>query len=247
MLRSGAGDFVINLAQAMAGRFVGGPGLVAVFASGLTGTISGSAVANTASTGVITIPLMKKAGFQPKFAAGVEAAASTGGQLMPPIMGAGAFVMASYTQISYTTIVLYSVLPAILYFATVGFFVRIEAKRIGLQTVEGEQPSVIEVLKSGGLPFLLPVSCLIGLLVYGFTPTYAAGISIIAVIISSWLTPNRMGPKAVIEALALGARNMVMTAILLCSVGLVVNVIATAGIGNTFSLMITNSVRFQYC
>jgi TRAP transporter 4TM/12TM fusion protein len=240
LLRSGAGDFVINLAQAMAGRFVGGPGLVAVFASGLTGTISGSAVANTASTGVITIPLMKKAGFQPKFAAGVEAAASTGGQLMPPIMGAGAFVMASYTQISYTTIVLYSVLPAILYFATVAFFVRIEAKRIGLQTLEGEQLSVIEVLKSGGLPFLLPVSCLIGLLVYGFTPTYAAGISIIAVIISSWLTPNRMGPKAVIEALALGARNMVMTAILLCSVGLVVNVIATAGIGNTFSLMITN-------
>lgn len=121
LLRSGAGDFVIDMARAVAGRLVGGPGFVAVIASGLMGTISGSAVANTASTGVITIPLMKKAGFPPKFAAGAEAAASTGGQLMPPIMGAGAFVMATYTQIPYTTIVLVSILPAILYFATVGF------------------------------------------------------------------------------------------------------------------------------
>lgn len=240
LLRSGAGDFVINLARAVAGRFVGGPGLVAVFASGLTGTISGSAVANTASTGVITIPLMKKAGFEPKFAAGVEAAASTGGQLMPPIMGAGAFVMASYTQIPYTTIVLYSILPAFLYFATVGFFVRVEAKRTNIEALEDENLKILQVLKTGGLPFLLPISVLIGLLVYGFTPTYAAGISIIAVVVSSWLTPNKMGARGILDALALGARNMVMTAVLLCSVGLVVNVIATAGIGNTFSLMITN-------
>ena len=240
LLKSGAGEFVINLARAVAGRFIGGPGLVAVFASGLTGTISGSAVANTASTGVITIPLMKRAGFEAKFAAGVEAAASTGGQLMPPIMGAGAFVMASYTQIPYTTIILYSVLPAILYFATVGFFVRVEAKRSGIQAVEDEDLKVFEVLRTGGLPFLLPISVLIGLLIYGFTPTYAAGISIVAVVASSWLTPNKMGIRGILDALALGARNMVMTAILLCSVGLVVNVIATAGIGNTFSLMITN-------
>jgi TRAP transporter 4TM/12TM fusion protein len=240
LLRSGAGEFVINLARAMAGRLVGGPGLVAVFSSGLTGTISGSAVANTASTGVITIPLMKRAGFEGKFAAGVEAAASTGGQLMPPIMGAGAFVMASYTQIPYTTIVLYSILPAVLYFATVAFFVRVEAKRTNIEALEDEDLKVLQVLKTGGLPFLLPISVLIGLLIYGYTPTYAAGISIVAVIVSSWLTPNRMGPRAIMEALALGARNMVMTAILLCSVGLVVNVIATAGIGNTFSLMITN-------
>ena len=239
LLTSGAGDFVIKLARAVAGRFIGGPGLVAVFASGLTGTISGSAVANTASTGVITIPLMKRAGFEPKFAAGVEAAASTGGQLMPPIMGAGAFVMASYTQIPYTTIVVYSILPAFLYFATVAFFVRVEAKKSNIASVEDENLKVLQVLKEGGLPFLMPISTLIGLLVYGFTPTYAAGISIISVVAASWLTPSKMGIKKVFEALALGARNMVMTAILLCSVGLIVNVIATAGIGNTFSLMIT--------
>ncbi len=239
LLRSGAGDFVINLARAVAGKTVGGPGLVAVFASGLTGTISGSAVANTASTGVITIPLMKKAGFNGKFAAGVESAASTGGQLMPPIMGAGAFVMASYTQIPYTTIVTVSILPAILYFASVGFYVRIEAKRSGVQLVDDEQVKVLDVLREGGLPFLLPIAALVGMLIYGFTPTYAAGISILAVIIASWLTPNKMGPIAVLEALALGAKNMIMTGILLCSVGLIVNVIATTGIGNTFSLMIT--------
>ncbi|MCW8860493.1 MAG: TRAP transporter fused permease subunit, partial [Deltaproteobacteria bacterium] len=239
LLRSGAGEFVIDLARAVAGRFVGGPGLVAVMASGLMGTISGSAVANTASTGVITIPLMKRAGFPAKFAAGTEAAASTGGQLMPPIMGAGAFVMATYTQISYNTIVMVSILPAILYFATVAFFVRIEAMRSFVTAVDEEKINAIDVLKKGGFVFLAPIGVLIGLLIYGFTPTYAAGISIIAVVVSSWFSANKMGPKAIIEAMALGARNMVMTAILLCSVGLIVNVIATAGVGNTFSLMIT--------
>lgn len=239
LLRSGAGEFVIDLARAVAGRMVGGPGLVAVMASGLMGTISGSAVANTASTGVITIPLMKRAGFPAKFAAGTEAAASTGGQLMPPIMGAGAFVMATYTQISYNTIVLVSILPAILYFATVAFFVRIEAKRSLVNAMDGEKVSAMEVIKKGGIVFLLPIGVLISLLIYGFTPTYAAGISIVAVVVASWFSPNRMGPKAIIEALAMGAKNMVMTAILLCAVGLIVNVISTAGVGNTFSLMIT--------
>jgi len=182
---------------------------------------------------------MKKAGFDGKFAAGVESAASTGGQLMPPIMGAGAFVMASYTQIPYTTIVTVSILPAILYFASVAFYVRIEAKRCNLAVVEDEELKLLDVLKEGGLPFLLPICALIGMLIYGFTPTYAAGFSIVAVVVASWLTPNKMGFNAILEALALGARNMIMTGILLCSVGLIVNVIATTGIGNTFSLMIT--------
>lgn len=241
LLRSGAGDFVIDLARSAAGKLPGGPGLVAVFASGLTGTISGSAIANTASTGVITIPLMKKAGFPPKFAAGVEAAASTGGQIMPPIMGAGAFVMASYTQIPYTTIIAVSILPAILYFATVAFFVVLEARRSGVTARNDAQaPKAVEVLKRGGLPFLIPIAILIGMLIWGFTPSYAAAMAIAAVVVFSWFTPNKIGPKGVIEAMALGARNMVMTAILLCAVGLVVNVIATTGIGNTFSLMINN-------
>ncbi|WP_439124450.1 TRAP transporter permease [Marivita sp.] len=240
LLRSGAGEFVINMARAVAGKMVGGPGIVAVIASGLTGTISGSAVANTASTGVITIPLMKRAGFQPKFAGGVEAAASTGGQLMPPIMGAGAFVMASFTQIPYETIVAVAALPALLYFLSVAFFVRIEARRNNLEPMPDEGQTLWTAFKEGGASFFLPICTLITLLVIGFTPTYAAVFGIIAVIGSSWLTKNPMGLRATFEAFVMGTKGMVLTAVLLCSVGLIVNVIATAGVGNTFSLMIAS-------
>ncbi len=137
LVRSGAGEFIIDLARVAAGRFVGGPGQVAVLASGLMGSISGSSVANVVTTGVITIPLMKRAGFTPRFAAGVEAAASTGGPLMPPVMGAGAFIMSTYTQISYLEIVAVSFLPAILYFLSVAFWVRIEALRRGVAAGQG--------------------------------------------------------------------------------------------------------------
>ena len=240
LITSGAGDFIIKIAQALAGRMTGGPGFVAVIGSGLTGTISGSAVANTVSTGVITIPLMKQSGFPPRFAAGVEAASSTGGQLMPPIMGAGAFVMANYTQIPYLQIVAVSFLPALLYFLGIAFYVRIEAKKQGLVPPGGEAPKVLPVLKEGGIAFLLPLAVLVGLLVYGFTPTYAAGFAIVSVVVASWLTPNRMGVRKVLDALALGARTMVLTAMLLVTVGLIVSVIATTGLGNTFSLMIAD-------
>ncbi len=240
LLRSGAGAFVIELAQAVAGRLSGGPGLVAVLASGLTGTISGSAVANTASTGVITIPLMKQAGFRPKFAAGVEAAASTGGQLMPPIMGAGAFVMASYTQIPYERIVAVAALPALLYFAAVAFFVRIEARRLALGPMPGGETTLGSALRAGGAPFFLPIGAVVAMLMLGFTPSYAAVFGVVAVIGASWLGAQPMGLRATLEALELGARNMIMTAILLCAVGVIVNVIATAGVGNTFSLMISD-------
>lgn len=238
LLQSGAGEFVIALARAVAGKLVGGPGIVAVIASGLTGTISGSAVANTASTGVITIPLMKRAGFKPAFAGGVETAASTGGQLMPPIMGAGAFVMASFTGINYETIVAVAALPALLYFLSVAFFVRIEAKRLDLPPLPSDGETLATAFAKGGASFVIPIALLIGLLVSGRTPTFAAVSGIVAVVASSWLTKNRMGPREIYAALALGTRNMVMTAVLLCAVGLIVNVIATAGIGNTFSLMI---------
>lgn len=241
LVRSGAGEYIIDLSRAAAGRLVGGPGLVAVLASGLTGTISGSAVANTASTGVITIPMMKRAGFPGRFAGAVEGRpSSTGGQLMPPIMGAGAFVMASYTQLPYEQIIAVAALPALLYFASVGFFVRIEARRQGLQAQSYEGPGIWQTTKERGASFIIPIIVLIVLLVQGFTPTYAAAIGIATVIASSWLTRTPMGPKAIMEALAHGARNMVMTAVLLCAVGLVINVIVTAGVGNTFSLMISD-------
>jgi len=239
LVRSGAGDFIIELSRCAAGRFVGGPGFVAVLGSGLMGSVSGSSVANTVSTGVITIPLMRKAGFPARFAAGVEAAASTGGQLMPPVMGAGAFIMASYTQIPYVEIIAFSALPALMYFLSVGFYVRVEAMRSHAHSVAFESRPLKQVMKEGW-HFLLPLAVLVALLIYGFTPTYAAGLSIIAVVAASWLSMNPMGPKAVFDALAQGARNMATTAMLLVAVGLVVNVVAMTGIGNTFSLMVSD-------
>ncbi|MCP5365066.1 MAG: TRAP transporter fused permease subunit [Hyphomicrobiales bacterium] len=240
LVRSGAGDFIIDLARTVAGRLVGGPGLVAVLGSGLMGSISGSAVANTVSTGIITIPLMKRAGFTSRFAAGVEAAASTGGQLMPPVMGAGAFIMSSYTEIPYLTIIAVAALPAVMYFLSVAFWVRIEAKRLGMEpSIDEDVPSIGQVLRRGGHS-LIPIAVLIALLIYGYTPTYAAGFSILAAVAASWLSPNRMGPRAIVQALALGARNMVSVAVLLVAVGIIVNAVGTAGVGNTFSLMITD-------
>ena len=238
LVRSGVGDYIIAVAKAAAGKIIGGPGFVAVLGSSLMGSVSGSSVANTVSTGVITIPLMKKAGFPARFAAGVEAAASTGGQLMPPVMGAGAFIIASYTQVPYADIILVSLLPAVIYFCSVAFFVRIEAKRSGVQKTTSDNQPLMQVLVSGWHN-LIPLAVLVALLIQGFTPTYAAGLAILSVIVSSWFSKHhKMGPKAILEALAQGAKNMATTAVLLIGIGLVVNVISTTGIGNTFSLMI---------
>ena len=189
LVRSGVGDYILAVAKAAAGKIIGGPGFIAVIGSGLMGSVSGSSVANTVSTGVISIPLMQKAGFPPRFAAGVEAAASTGGQLMPPVMGAGAFIMASYTQIPYVDIILVSLLPALIYFLSVAFFVRIEAKRSGVQKVSTDGESLLSVLLSGWHN-LIPLAVLVTLLVQGFTPTYAAGLSILSCLLYTSPSPR---------------------------------------------------------
>tara|TARA_B100001996_G_scaffold378921_1_gene363829 strand:+ start:2600 stop:4615 length:2016 start_codon:yes stop_codon:yes gene_type:complete len=238
LLRSGAGDFIVRLAQCLAGRFTGGAGLVAVVGSGLMGSVSGSAVANTVSTGVITIPMMKQSGFQGRFSAGVVAAASTGGALMPPVMGAGAFVLASYTQISYLTIIAASALPAILYFLTVCYFVRIEAKRAQLiPTATADSEKVSDVLKEGW-HFIIPMIVLVGFLVSGRTPTTSAAFAIISVVAASWISPNPMKLGDVFDAIVDGVKTMVSTALLLVAVGIIINVVTTTGVGNAFSLMI---------
>ena len=238
LLHSGAGDFIVRLAQCVTGRLTGGAGLVSVVGSGLMGSVSGSAVANTVSIGVITIPMMKRTGFTPRFAAGVEAAASTGGALMPPVMGAGAFVLASYTQISYLTVIAASALPALLYFLTVSYFVRIEAKRLGLRpTVDENTEKIRDVIKDGW-HFIIPLAVLVGFLVAGRTPTTSAAFAIISVIAASWLSPRPMGPREIFDATVNGVGNMVSTALLLVAVGIVINVVTTTGVGNAFSLMI---------
>ncbi len=238
LLRSGAGDFIVRLAQCLAGRFTGGAGLVAVVGSGLMGSVSGSAVANTVSTGVITIPMMKKSGFQGQFSAGVVAAASTGGALMPPVMGAGAFVLASYTQISYLTIIAASALPAILYFLTVSYFVRIEAKRLKLTPTGNEESENISDVLKEGWHFIIPMIVLVGFLVSGRTPTTSAAFAILSVIGASWISPKPMKLWDVFDAVVDGVKTMVSTALLLVAVGIIINVVTTTGVGNAFSLMI---------
>ena len=192
LLKSGASDMILALARAAAGRFVGGPGLVAVFGSGLMGSVSGSAIGNTVSTGVVTIPMMMRSGFPARTAAGIEAAASTGGQLMPPVMGAGAFLMATYTGESYLTIVAVATLPALLYFLSVAFQVRITALRHGLTREEDQVP---RAGLSAGWPVLLPIALLVALLVVGFTPTWAAGASSLASLVCARFGPRPMTAK----------------------------------------------------
>jgi len=237
LLKSGAGDFIVDVSSAVAGKYTGGTGHVAVFSSALMGTISGSAVANTVSTGSITIPMMKKAGFKGTFAAAVEAAASTGGQIMPPIMGAGAFIMAQMTHIPFVTIITVSILPAILYFASIAFYINIHAKENNIKG-EDSNVSILPILREG-FHFIIPLSTLVGLLIYGFTPTYSAGIAIVTIILASYLTKNkRMGMKEIMGAFALGAQNMVVTGVLLVAVGVIVGIINISGIGITFSQLI---------
>ena len=238
LLKSGAGDFIVQVAQFMTRRLTGGAGLVSVIGSGLMGSISGSAVANTVSIGVITIPMMKRSGFSGRFAAGVEAAASTGGALMPPVMGAGAFVLASYTQISYLTVIAASALPALLYFLTVSYFVRIEAKRLGLTPIIDENAEKVSDVLKKGWHFIIPLTVLVGFLVAGRTPTTSAAFAIISVIAASWLSTKPMGLTDIFEAIVGGVKTMVSTALLLIAVGIIINVVTTTGIGNAFSLMI---------
>lgn len=238
LLKSGAGDFILKLAMSLMGRSVGGPAKMAVVASGLMGSISGSAVANTVGTGSLTIPLMKRTGFRPHFAAGVEAAASTGGQLMPPIMGAGAFIMAEWTQIPYLKIIGIATIPALMYFASVIFFVHLRARRRGLEPPkDSEIPRLREVLKEGW-HFLIPIALLIGLLMYGFTPTYSASIATLSVVAASWVRKEtRMGLNDIAEALFLGAKNMISTGVVLLCSGIIVGIVLMTGMGTTFSII----------
>lgn len=235
---SGADRFVIDIGRALAARLEGGPGFVAVIASALSGTISGSAVANVTSTGAVTIPLMIRAGFKPHFAAGVETAASTGGGILPPIMGAGAFIMASITGIPYLTIAAVSAVPALVYFAGVAIGVRIHARRHKLRFVDEEAPPIWQTVRRRGLAFLLPFALLLWLLFEGIGPAYAAGAATAAVVVVSWATDTPMTPRRILEALAVGARSMAPTAVLLVGIGILISAVATTGLGNVFSLMV---------
>ena len=238
---SGATQLFNDLAMAIAGRKRGGPAQVAVISSALTGSLSGSAVANVATTGTFTIPLMKSIGLKKTFAGAVEAAASTGGMIMPPIMGAAAFIMAGFLGISYTTIVLAAIIPSLFYYGALIIAIDLEAKKLGLKGVSKENiPNVIDVLKKRGL-LLVPIIVVIGTLLTGKTALFAGFSGIISVIVASWLTfdkSNRITLPKAITALIDAARGTIQVAIACASIGIIIAVMTMTGIGSTLAFNI---------
>lgn len=230
--KTGVGQFFIDIANAIAGRASGGPAKVAVVTSALQGTISGSSVANVVTTGSFTIPMMKRLGYDPNFAGATEAAASTGGQIMPPIMGAAAFLMAEFIGTSYLNIVIAATLPAILYFTGVFAGVHFQGVKMGLKGLSEDQiPNTWKVLKAKG-HLLIPIIGIVYFLISGLTPSKAAASALGLAILASYIRKEtRMKPKDYIEALENGAKTAVGLAIVAATAGIIVGVVTLTGLG----------------
>lgn len=258
---TGGGNFFIELAYALTGRFSGGPAKTSVVASGFMGSVSGSAVGNVVATGSFTIPMMKKVGYRPHVAGAIEAAASTGGQLMPPIMGAGAFLMAEFTNTSYLTIIKVALVPAIMYYVTVLFFVHYEAKKFGLVGQPKESlPRVGKVVKEG-LHFIIPVLILVYVLVNNYSPMMAGFVAVISTLAASlaantirWAVAPQTADagkkrpsaltfgfdelKSIVRALEKGAKNAIMVSVACAAAGIIVGMVTLTGMGLKFSSLV---------
>lgn len=232
----GGGRMIIDLAFAMTGRSVGGPAKAAVVSSGMLGSVSGSAVANVMSTGIFTIPLMRRVGYSPAFAGGIEAAASTGGQLVPPVMGAAAFIMADYLQVPYQTIALAAIVPAILYYVALIWMVDLKARASGFTRQEGMiGKSLGEVMRTRG-HMMLPLGWLVYRIVTGYPVQNAALEAIVATVVVGSLFPGtRRTLKTVVESMIVSAERTVTVALPCALAGLVVGIISFTGLGTKFS------------
>ncbi|WP_100330033.1 TRAP transporter permease [Bacillus xiapuensis] len=230
--KSGMGKFFTDISLSVAGHTSGGPAKVSVISSGLLGSINGSALANVVTTGAFTIPLMKRVGYKPEFAGAVEATASVGGQIIPPVMGATAFIMAETLGMPYSQIALAAILPAFLYYLGIILIVHFRAKKLGLQGMSKEElPNMRQVLKSGG-HLLIPIIVLIGLLMAGKTPLYAAFYAIVLSVVVSWFNKDtRMGIKEILAAMEEGVRAALGVAMSCAMVGLIVGVSTLTGLG----------------
>ena len=229
--RTGIADFFIQISNALVGRFSGGPAKVAVVASAMEGMVSGSSVANTVGSGAVTIPLMKRTGYKPEFAAAAEASASTGGQIMPPIMGAAAFLMAETIGVPYSNVVLRAILPAVLYFAGVFITVHLEAKKEGLRGLTKEElPRLKPLLKQSYLLFpLMLLIYLVGTSTRSIA--YAAAIAIVAaILVSLFNKEHRITPKRLLEALAAGGQGMITVGAACGVAGIIAGIIGVTGL-----------------
>ncbi len=242
--KTGIGTFFVDLANSIAGFSAGGPAKVAVISSALEGMYSGSSVANTVGSGSITIPIMKKAGYRPEFAAAVEAAASTGGQIMPPIMGAAAFLMAEMTGIPYPTIAVAAILPAVLYFTGIFVMVHFEAKKQGLKGLPKDTiPNFFKlILKKGYL--LIPIVVLVGLMSSGKTASFAACFAIVAaIVVSMFDKETRLTPKRLVETIETGARNAIGVSVACAMSGIVIGIVSYTGLATTLFNVIVPIAR----
>ena len=236
---TGGAKLFINLAFALTGKFAGGPAKTAVVASGLLGTISGSGLANVVTTGTFTIPLMKTCGYDATFAGGVEASSSSAGQIMPPVMGAAAFIMAETTGVPYLQICIAAAIPAVLYYMCVMLSVDFEARRCHLKTVAREEvPDLLPTLKRC-YPLLLPIATLIVMLCIGFTPLKASIYATAAMILTSFLSKEtRLNGKRTLEALTKSAYNSITVCVACAVCGIVTGVITLTGLGLKLSDLI---------
>lgn len=232
LIRTGVGQFFNDIAFALTGRFTGGQAKAAVVASALQGMVSGSSVANTVGSGSFTIPMMKKAGYKPEFAGAAEASASTGGQLMPPIMGAAAFIMASYTNTPYSQIMLAAIIPAVLYFLGVFLGVHFESKKIGIiGSPKEELPDAKKLMLERGY-LLLPLIVIFYTLLSGYTPMRAALWAILSAYLVSLIRKDtRMSFKSIVKALEEGARVALPVIAACASAGIIVGVVVQTGLG----------------
>ena len=239
MEASGSGKVFVDLAYAITGKLTGGPGLASIITSALFGTVSGSAVANVVVDGVFTIPLMKRNGYPAYFAGAVEASASAGGQYMPPIMGAGAFLMAEMTSTPYLTVIKIAATPALLYFASVGVIIYLEAVKRGLKGMpSSELPNMMELLKE--IHLLMPIPILIALLVFDISPFVAAFYTICASILLSWIRKDtRMGLFKIVRALENGGRASLSVGGTVGVIGIVIGITNLTGLANYFQQFIT--------
>jgi TRAP transporter 4TM/12TM fusion protein len=231
---SKVGDYFVNFAFAAAGRSRGGPAKVAVFASGLMGMINGTSAGNVVATGSLTIPLMKKVGYHGKTAGAIEAAASTGGQIMPPIMGAGAFIMAEITGIPYSDIAIAAIIPAVLYFLSTYLMVDFEAAKLGMRGMLPEElPKFKKMAKQVYL--FIPIIILIVALFMGYSVIRAGTLATAAAAVVSWLSPIKMGPKSIFKAFDLAGIMSIQIITVCACAGIIVGVIALTGVGARFS------------
>ena len=231
---TGISDFFISCANCIAGFASGGPAKVAVISSALCGMVSGSSVGNTVTTGSVTIPMMKKTGYPGEFAGAVEAAASTGGQIMPPIMGAAAFLMAEMVGVPYSQIVIKAILPAVLYFTGIFLMVHLRAKRLGLKGIPREQlPKARAILPK--IYLLIPLVALVYLITAGYTMSRAAIIAtVLCIVVSMFNKDHRMTPKKFLDALETGAKNTLSIAVACGIAGIIAGVVTMTGLGQVF-------------